>query len=66
MACCGGVAEWFLTMKTRKIDIKKVEAAFAKMVAGKRMIQDHVAQGKNLSGLSAKGIHFVKPVSLGF
>lgn len=51
-------------MKTRKIDPEKIAAAFTKMVEEKRIIQDHVAQGKNLSELKSKGIHFVKPVSL--
>lgn len=51
-------------MKPRKINSEKIAAAFAKMVEEKRMIQDHVAQGKDLSELKSKGIHFVKPVSL--
>jgi hypothetical protein len=51
-------------MKPRKINSEKIAAAFAKMVEEKRMIQDHVAQGKHLSELKSKGIHFVKPVSL--
>ena len=51
-------------MKTRTIDFKRLEAAFARMVEEKRIIQDHVAQGKDLSELSAKGIRFVMPVSL--
>jgi hypothetical protein len=51
-------------MKPRTVKIKKVTAAFAKMVEEKHLLQAHVAQGKNLSELNAKGIHFVKPVSL--
>jgi hypothetical protein len=53
-----------LIMKPRKVDMEKLAAAMEKMAAQKRMINDHIAKGGNLSDLKAKGIHFVKPVSL--
>jgi hypothetical protein len=51
-------------MKKNTKDTEKLTAAFERMVARKRMIQDHLAKGKDISELEKKGVRFVRPVSL--
>ncbi|MCW3463266.1 hypothetical protein [Chitinophaga nivalis] len=40
----------------------KIVAIFQKMIADKKMINDHLANGGKISALKAKGFKFVKPI----